>query len=54
LAAIASEMAKDVVMQKRMLGFGSVAVANSRDAFDRMLREESAQWASLVKEIGLK
>ena len=54
LAAVASEMAKDAVLQERMHSFVSVALASSPDAFDRMLRKESAQWASLVKEIGLK
>lgn len=54
LAAVASEMAKDAVVQERMHSFGSVALASSPETFDRMLRKESAQWASLVKEIGLK
>jgi tripartite-type tricarboxylate transporter receptor subunit TctC len=47
-------MAKDKSIQKRMTDFGSVAVANSPDELSRMLREETAQWAKLVKEIGLK
>jgi len=54
LAGIASQMSKDATIQKRMQDFGSVAVANSPEAFARMLREETAQWANLVKEIGLK
>lgn len=54
LATIASDMSKDAVVQKQMHGFGSVAVASSPEAFARMLRQESAQWASLVKDIGLK
>jgi len=54
LPSIASEMAKDAAVQKRMHAFGSVAVASGPEAFERMLRQESAQWASLVKEIGLK
>jgi tripartite-type tricarboxylate transporter receptor subunit TctC len=54
LTAIVSEMAKDKSIQKRMTDFGSVAVANSPDELSRMLREETAQWAKLVKEIGLK
>jgi tripartite-type tricarboxylate transporter receptor subunit TctC len=36
-----------------MTEFGSVAVSNSPDALARMLREETEQWAALVKEIGL-
>ena len=47
-------MAKDESIQKRMTDFGSVAVANSPDDLARMLREETAQWAKLVREIGLK
>jgi tripartite-type tricarboxylate transporter receptor subunit TctC len=54
LATIASEMANDPVIQKRMRSFGSVAIASKPDDFARMLQQESAQWANLVKEIGLK
>jgi tripartite-type tricarboxylate transporter receptor subunit TctC len=54
LTAIASEMAKDETIQKRMTDFGSVAAASRPEALARMLREETAQWANLVKEIGLK
>jgi tripartite-type tricarboxylate transporter receptor subunit TctC len=54
LTAVVSEMAKDKSIQKRMTDFGSVAVASSPDELSRMLREETAQWANLVKEIGLK
>ena len=54
LSAIASKMAQDKAIQKRMRDFGSVAVANSPEAFARMLREETLQWANLVKQIGLK
>jgi tripartite-type tricarboxylate transporter receptor subunit TctC len=54
LTAIVSEMANDKSIQKRMTDFGSVAVANSPDELSRMLREETAQWAKLVREIGLK
>jgi tripartite-type tricarboxylate transporter receptor subunit TctC len=54
LSAIASKMAEDEAVQKRMRDFGSVAVANSPEAFARMLRAETLQWAKLVKQIGLK
>jgi tripartite-type tricarboxylate transporter receptor subunit TctC len=54
LAAIMSEMVQDPLIKKRMHGFGSTPAASSPDAFARMLREETTQWASLVKEIGLK
>jgi len=53
LAAMAADMAKDDKIYKRMTEFGSVAVSNSPDALARMLREETEQWAALVKEIGL-
>jgi tripartite-type tricarboxylate transporter receptor subunit TctC len=51
LAAIAAKMANDETVKKRMTEFGSVAVANSPGEFARMLREETAQWATLVKEL---
>ena len=54
LSAIASKMAEDEAVQKSMRDFGSVAVANSPEAFARMLRAETLQWAKLVKQIGLK
>jgi tripartite-type tricarboxylate transporter receptor subunit TctC len=54
LTTVISDMAKDESIQKRMTDFGSVAVANSPDDLARMLREETAQWVTLVKEIGLK
>jgi tripartite-type tricarboxylate transporter receptor subunit TctC len=54
LAAIASEMSKDATIQKRMQDLGSVAVASSPEGFAQMLREETAQWANLVKEIPVR
>jgi tripartite-type tricarboxylate transporter receptor subunit TctC len=54
LAGLLAEMAKDERIQKRMLEFGSVATANTPQAFAQMLREETTQWAGIVKEIGLK
>ena len=53
LAAMVADMAKDDKIHKRMTEFGSVAVSNSPDALARILREETEQWAALVKEIGL-
>jgi tripartite-type tricarboxylate transporter receptor subunit TctC len=53
-AEIAAKMSKDETVKKRMADIGSIAVANSPDEFGRMLREETAQWATLVKEIGVK
>jgi tripartite-type tricarboxylate transporter receptor subunit TctC len=54
MAQVAADMAKDPVVQKQMANFGSVAVANTPAAFARMLREETALWADLVKQIGAK
>ena len=53
LAKIAADMAKDPVVQKRMADFGSVAAANTPQEFAKMLREETAQWADLLKQAGL-
>ena len=52
MAQIAVDMAKDPAVQKQMANFGSVAVANTPAEFARMLREETALWAGLVKQIG--
>ena len=53
LARIAAEMANDPAVQKRMAEFGSVAAANTPQEFAKMLRDETAQWADLLKESGL-
>ena len=52
MAQVAAEMAKDATVQKQMANFGSVAVANTPAEFAKMLREETALWANLVKQIG--
>lgn len=54
LAGIAADMARDEDIRKRMAQFGSTAIANRPDEFSKMLREETAEWASLVKQLGLK
>jgi len=54
MAAIAADMAKDQTVQKRMAEFGSVAVANTPAEFAQRLRDETALWAGLVKEIAAK
>ena len=51
LAEIAAKMSADEALRKRMADIGSIAVANSPDEFSRLLRDETAQWANLVKEI---
>ena len=52
MAQIAAEMAKDPAVQKQMANFGSVAAANTPAEFAKMLREETALWGDLVKQIG--
>lgn len=49
---IVADMARDPAVAKQMANFGSVAVANTPAEFAKMLRDETAQWANLVKEIG--
>ena len=53
LAAILADMAKDPAIQNSMADFGSVAVANSPDAFAAQIRREIDQWARYSKEAGL-
>jgi tripartite-type tricarboxylate transporter receptor subunit TctC len=52
MAQLAAELAKDATVQKQMANFGSVAVANTPAEFAKMLREETALWGDLVKQIG--
>ena len=52
MAQVAAEMAKDPTVQKQMANFGSVAVANTPAEFAKMLRDETALWGNLVKQIG--
>ena len=52
MAQVAAEMAKDPAVQKQMANFGSVAVANTPAEFAKMLRDETALWGDLVKQIG--
>jgi len=52
LAEIVAKIAQDNTVKKRMADIGSIAVANSPDEFGMMLREQTVQWANLVKEIG--
>jgi len=54
MAAIAAQMAADPTVQKRMAEFGSVAVANTPEQFAQRLRDETALWANLVREIAAK
>ena len=54
LAKLLANMARDESIQKRMAIVGSSSVANSPNEFSKLLREESAQWGTVVKQIGLK
>ncbi len=54
MAQIAAAMAKDPAVQRQMASFGSIAVANTPAEFGKMLREETALWANLVKQISGK
>ena len=54
MALVAAAMANDPAVQRQMAGFGSIAVANKPDEFAKMLRDETALWADLVKQIGGK
>ena len=53
VAQVIAQMVKDPEVQKRMVDFGSIAVANSPQEFAKMLRDETDQWAKSLKEIGL-
>ena len=53
LVKITADMAKDPAVQKRMADFGSVAAANAPQEFAKMLLDETAQWADLLKQAGL-
>ena len=54
VAQVIAQMVKDPEVQKRMVDFGSIAVANTPQEFAKMLRDETDQWAKSLKEIGLK
>jgi tripartite-type tricarboxylate transporter receptor subunit TctC len=53
LGEIVALMAKDPGVQKKMADFGSVATANTPAQFTKLLRDETAQWADLLKQAGL-
>ncbi len=54
MAQIAAAMAKDPTVQAQMAKFGSDAVANTPQEFARMLERETANWAKVIKDIGMK
>jgi tripartite-type tricarboxylate transporter receptor subunit TctC len=54
LARVAADMAADDAIRLRMLGFGSVAVANTPEAFSQRLLDETAHWARVVAAIGVR
>jgi tripartite-type tricarboxylate transporter receptor subunit TctC len=51
MAQLAADMAKEPAVQKQMMNFGSVAVANTPAEFAKQIRDETALWAGLVKEM---
>jgi tripartite-type tricarboxylate transporter receptor subunit TctC len=54
LAAIASAMAADPAVQKRMAEIGSVAVAATPQAYAEKIRAEIEQWRALVVQANIK
>ena len=54
MAQIAAAMAKDPVVQAQMAKFGSDAVANTPQEYAEMIERETATWAKVIKEIGMK
>ncbi len=54
MAQIAAAMAKDPAVQAQMAKFGSDAVANTPQEYARMLERETALWAKVIKDIGMK
>lgn len=53
LAETAAAMARDPGVQQRMAAIGSIAVSNTPQDFARMLRQETEQWAGLLRQAGL-
>ncbi|SHJ89148.1 Tripartite-type tricarboxylate transporter, receptor component TctC [Roseomonas rosea] len=53
LSALCARMAADATVRQRMASFGSVAVSSTPEEFGRMLREETAQWATTLQAAGL-
>ncbi len=54
MAQIAAVMAKDPAVQAQMAKFGSDAVANTPQEYAQMLARETANWAKIIKDIGMK
>jgi tripartite-type tricarboxylate transporter receptor subunit TctC len=54
MAQVAAVMAKDPTVQAQMAKFGSDAVANTPQEYALMLERETANWAKVIKEIGMK
>jgi tripartite-type tricarboxylate transporter receptor subunit TctC len=53
LAQILAEMAKDEAHQKRLIGIGSLAVADTPGEFQELIRQDYEQWGKALKLIGL-
>jgi tripartite-type tricarboxylate transporter receptor subunit TctC len=53
LSSLWARTATDPVVRQRMASFGSVAVSSTPEEFGRMLRDETTQWATTLREAGL-
>jgi len=53
LAQILADMAKDEAHQKRLIGIGSLAVADTPAEFQELIRQDYEQWGKALKLIGL-
>jgi len=53
LSSLCRQMAANPAVRQRMATFGSVALSSTPEEFGRMLREETAQWATTLHGAGL-
>lgn len=53
LSFLCAQMAANPAVRQRMATFGSVALSSTPEEFRRMLREETAQWATTLHGAGL-
>ena len=53
LSSLCAQMAANPAVRQRMATFGSVALSSTPEEFRRMLREETAQWATTLHGAGL-
>jgi tripartite-type tricarboxylate transporter receptor subunit TctC len=53
LAALFADMAREPVVQKRMIEVGSIAIASTPEAFHQLLAGEIAKWSKLAKDANI-